>query len=304
MSSARAGLGSVRSVCRLLSTLAFAVLAITGPVAAAQNGAEVAYGKDNRIETRWLKGGRAKNAAAIMALVRVTAIKNNGNGTSTLKGPTLQASQGLCPGQRFAAQPTPAFCSGVLLSPNVVATAGHCVGSAAELAQIRFVLDFAMIDAEHARTTLPNGRIYRGKRLLARRLDDATENDYAVVELERAVRDRQPAVLQRTGRIATATPLYVIGHPSGLPAKVAGHATVQGNANPLYFEANLDTFGGNSGSPVFDARTDRVVGLLVRGADDYVRTAKGCYVVNVLPENAGDEDVTRGPVFAPYVPAK
>jgi len=36
-----------------------------------------------------------------------------------------------------------------------------------------------------------------------------------------------------------------------------------------WFTADLDTYGGNSGSPVFNARTHEVDGILVRGEMDF-----------------------------------
>jgi V8-like Glu-specific endopeptidase len=293
------------SACRLALALVLGALTVGGAATAvAQSGAEVAYGRDDRVETFTLRGAQARNAAATVALVKTDAIRDNGNGTSTLRGPTLRTSENLCPGQRFAGQPTPAFCSGILLAPDAVATAGHCIHDKSDLARTRFVFGFAMIDDDRARTTLPNGKIHRGKRLLARQLDAITGNDYAIVELDRPVTDRKPAVLRRTGRVAKGAALYVIGHPNGLPAKFAEHAWVQANGHRIYFEANLDTFAGNSGSPVFDRATNQVVGLLVRGDDDYVPTPKGCNAVNVQPNRPGNEDVTRATVFAPFVPAR
>jgi hypothetical protein len=37
-----------------------------------------------------------------------------------------------------------------------------------------------------------------------------------------------------------------------------------------YFTANLDSYAGNSGSPVFNQKTGRVEGILIQGADDFV----------------------------------
>jgi hypothetical protein len=62
----------------------------------------------------------------------------------------------------------------------------------------------------------------------------------------------------------------MIGHPVGLPTKIAGGATVRDNSPPTHFLANVDAYGRNSGSPVFDAAGLRVEGLLVRGNPDFV----------------------------------
>ena len=61
----------------------------------------------------------------------------------------------------------------------------------------------------------------------------------------------------------------VIGHPSGLPTKVAEGASVR-SVDTAFFTANLDTYGGNSGSAVFNSLSGEVEGILVRGETDYV----------------------------------
>ncbi|MFN8369647.1 MAG: S46 family peptidase [Bacteriovoracaceae bacterium] len=81
----------------------------------------------------------------------------------------------------------------------------------------------------------------------------------------------------------------------GLPTKISDGANVRTNNNPKYFVANLDTYGGNSGSAVFNTKTGEVEGILVRGENDYVYdSAQGCRVSNKCT-NAGcrGEDVTR-----------
>src|SRR3712207_7230060 len=75
---------------------------------------------------------------------------------------------------------------------------------------------------------------------------------------------------------STHFPYTTLFRSSGLPTKIADGARVV-RANASFFEADLDTFGGNSGSPVFDARTNTVLGLLVRGATDY-RARGSCNV--------------------------
>ncbi len=76
--------------------------------------------------------------------------------------------------------------------------------------------------------------------------------------------------------------LVVIGRPSGLPTKVADGAQVR-SVNDVFLVANLDTYGGNSGSAVFNAVTGVVEGILVRGDTDYVYNAQlGCRVSNFL----------------------
>ncbi|MBC7172078.1 MAG: trypsin-like peptidase domain-containing protein, partial [Polyangiaceae bacterium] len=77
-------------------------------------------------------------------------------------------------------------------------------------------------------------------------------------------------------------PLTVIGFPSGLPAKIedSGEVVNPRSAARDYFTATTDTFAGNSGSGVFD-ENGTLVGILVRGARDYISTGT-CIATNVV----------------------
>ena len=58
-----------------------------------------------------------------------------------------------------------------------------------------------------------------------------------------------------TDQVPVGTPLMMIGHPVGLPRKYADDAlvsrVVNSGSTQLYYETNVDAFGGNSGSGVF-----------------------------------------------------
>lgn len=263
---------------------------------AAPTHPQVAYGRDDRIEVGALTGARLGNARSTVALVRTSQIHVNGNGTSTLVSETLGAFADLCPDQRFRSQPTAADCSGFLARPDIVVTAGHCINSSS-LASTRFVFGYRVVDGT-PRTIIPNSQIYRGTKIIKRKLTSV--EDYTVVRLDRAAAGRTPVPIQLASAVPLNTPIYVIGHPTGLPAKFSGNARVQGIGSPFYVRTNLDTFGGNSGSPVFNASTNKVVGILVRGAPDY-RSRGNCNVVNVLPTSDGQEEATRVSLVAPYL---
>ena len=89
--------------------------------------------------------------------------------------------------------------------------------------------------------------VYHCKKILATRLIPSDGNDYAVIELNRNVQKIKPLKIRRKGKLKRNTKLLVIGYPSGLPVKIAGGAVVQ-DLEKKYFVANLDTYGGNSGS--------------------------------------------------------
>ena len=89
--------------------------------------------------------------------------------------------------------------------------------------------------------------------------------------------------------------LFVIGHPGGITSVISDGAQVRSNQNLHFFQANLDTFEGNSGSPVFSEDTGVLEGILVRGENDwqYDRQAK-CYRPRKCSnDQCRGEDVTR-----------
>lgn len=137
--------------------------------------------------------------------------------------------------------------------------------------------------------------------------DNHDGTDFALIRLDRPVRGRNPVLLNRDD-VSEGTPLLMIGNPDGLPLKVAGNARVR-QLFQNYFVANLDAFHGNSGSPVFNAGTGLLEGLLSRGKErDYGLVkrwwmGKECYSTRVLPDDDGaGVVVTRVSTFAALVP--
>ena len=86
------------------------------------------YGVDNRKDYYEIDSAGAKaNAEAVVALFDVDNVVDQGDGTSQLKIREFKSEYRLCDDETFATQPCGAFCSGVLVAPDVIASAGHCV---------------------------------------------------------------------------------------------------------------------------------------------------------------------------------
>lgn len=268
----------------------------------AQDRQRVIYGVDDRKDIYQVKSAKALAAAkTVVALVKAADLTQEDDGSYTLTTQRYGDAYQLCGSEPFVGQPLGCFCSGFLVAPDVVATAGHCVKSAADLRNIRFVFGFRMLDAERARTSFPADDVYEGASLIGSQLT-ADGVDWALVRLARAVVGRKPVKFRTTGKIAATQSLFVIGHPCGLPQKYAPGAKVRDNTPAPFFVANLDTYGGNSGSPVFNAGTSTVEGILVRGENDFVSNGQ-CYVSLVCPTTGcRGEDVTRATVWSGKLP--
>ncbi len=262
----------------------------------------VIYGTDDRVEVVDLPPGpNLDDADTVAALFRAASITDNGDGTSTLQTENFATRYNLCVGERFRDQPVGAFCSGFLVGPDIIATAGHCV-NAGNVTNARFVFGFRMRNATTAETVIRNDEIYRGVALLGR-VEVGTGADWALVRIDRSVPNHRIVRIRRGGRIDNAQAVHVIGHPCGLPTKFAAGAAVRNNQPGAFFVANLDTYGGNSGSPVFNSSTHVVEGILVRGETDFA-TQGTCNVSLVCPTTGcRGEDCTRTTEFENLVPA-
>jgi hypothetical protein len=267
-----------------------------------QDRQRVVYGVDNRKDLYQVTSAAVRQAAAaVAALVKASDLTANADGSFTLATESYQQAYDLCGNEPFVGQPIGCFCSGFLVAPDVIATAGHCVKNEADLQGIRFVFGFRMNDASTARTSFPAGDVYEGAALIGRQLT-ASGTDWALVRLDRRVTGRAPVGVRTSGKVGSSQGLFVIGHPCGLPQKYAPGARVRDNSPGPFFVANLDTYGGNSGSPVFNASNRKVEGILVRGENDFV-TNGTCYVSLVCPTTGcRGEDVTRASVWAGKIP--
>ena len=253
---------------------------------------KVIYGDDDRVEVNDANPLHARLAKSTAAMIPNSKLEEHNAVQILLGGRTLQDS-GMCASERFSSQPTVANCSGFLVSKNVLVTAGHCVRSDFDCSSSSWVFDYKVDHTGQSEVVVDKSNVYKCKKIISQDLNNETKNDYAVLELDREVLDRKPLKLRKKGQPSVGDELVVIGHPSGLPTKIADNAIVR-EVKDIFLVASLDTYGGNSGSAVFNAKSGLVEGILVRGDTDYVfDSEQGCRVSNTLGQDAGrGEDVT------------
>lgn len=79
-------------------------------------------------------------------------------------------------------------------------------------------------------------------------------------------------------------PVYGIGHGFGLPLKLSPCGKIVEDRKDGFFECSIDFFSGNSGTPVFDAFTHKLLGVLTRGKKDlYIEKDKTRGEQSVIP---------------------
>lgn len=254
-------------------------------------GEKVIYGDDNRRDVFEEPDASLRMVSeATAGILRTDALTKDASGLVTIKTRKFGDAYALCPEEPFREQETAPYCSAFLVSPDTLVTAGHCLATAADCGVVSFVFGFSLATSNASLNQVPESDIYRCSRVVFAQVKDA---DFSVVKLDRPVIGRAPLNVRRQGAISVGDDLVVIGHPSGLPTKIAAGAKVRRIATG-FFQSNLDTYGGNSGSVVINARTHEAEGILVRGERDFVLKPDGkCMVSNrCADDQCRGEDVT------------
>ena len=231
------------------------------------------YGPDRRKDFYEIQDPKQLSVAnSVVALVPAGKFLQSPSSIKLI-GKSLGEEEKLCSGEHYFEQPSfVAYCTGFVVGPDLIATAGHCVPSASDMNSTRIVFGYRVTrtgDTYSTTTNIPNSEVYTPVEVVSRRQDD-NGPDYAVLRVDRKIVDHTPLPLHFDGKVGVGDELYVVGYPTGLPIKLADRGFVRSVSDHGYFVSNLDTFGGNSGSPVLKAGTLTVEGILVRGDTDYV----------------------------------
>ncbi|MHA2045050.1 MAG: trypsin-like serine peptidase, partial [Candidatus Thorarchaeota archaeon] len=181
------------------------------------------------------------------------------------------------------------------------ATAGHVTDPNKDprlvYTNLRFVFDYKMKPDDTIDLVVNNNVVFHAVDIIAR---DLTK-DWALLRLDRST-GRPPLTLRDSGKVPDNQQVSVLGHGARLPMKYAADANVWANVSPDFFKANLDAFGGNSGSPVFNAINYEVEGVVIEGHQDY-ELVSGCLKAYRCPTYRCDgETCCRVTLFSDQVP--
>ena len=278
----------------------------------------VQYGQDSRTELLQHSDSRLKEMAASVAILVHSQQVNISEKSVSLDGYTLNemgelgwlvegVNAPICSGELFASQPAPGFCTGFLVEDNILVTAGHCLQKA-PCSDTRIVFGF-YLNSNNTLTTLKADDVFSCAQVIAQEIPTQENDymDYAIIKLDRST-GRKGLDFSTEDHIEMQMNVAVLGHPSGLPMKIASEAFVISNdSSEPFFVTNLDTFGSNSGSPVINTATYLVEGILVRGANDYILSDDGsCIQVNRCPEGGGvncaGENATKMAIVSESIP--
>jgi V8-like Glu-specific endopeptidase len=254
------------------------------------NATRAIYDEDDRLDFYEIPSEQIRqNAGCVAAICRRDYLIPEKSGFAALKVKNYGKTFNLSDYEPFHQQPIAAgrLCSGFLVKEDVIATAGHCANDN-NVTDLRFIFGYRMADAFTPVIRVPSENIYRGVDMIRQVYRcRGDQSDWALLRLDRKVAGQGVARLSER-KVCCDQPVYVIGHPAGLPLKFAAGARVLESSQEAYFAAGLDIYMGNSGSPVFDGDTHEVVGMVVRGFNrDFRWTDKGWLSV-VYPDFDGN----------------
>ena len=194
-------------------------------------------------------------------------------------------------------------CSGVLIAPNVVLTARHCVSELNDSANgivctvdgknnlgDRFTSTSAAADiavvAGAAPSSADMANAVVGKKIFRSTDSSICRSDIAIVLLERAVRNAKIAPMRLDGPPVAGETITAVGwgvtektespatrqQRKGIPVVRVGPAAAATQASgavpPNFFEVGESICEGDSGGPAFATTTGAVIGLVSVGGND------------------------------------
>ncbi len=273
------------------------------------------YGKDDRVEIFQAPKEVRKLAKSVAAMISKDKLVKTNVGEVSISAPLYKdlgflddfdedvlakIARGfsldkdgtkMCRGVNFYAQRTAAECTAFLITEDLLLTAGHCTDEVSykELCEnYSFVFDYFADHNFHSHMMIDQSNIYECEKIqYSTYIDlmdpknwgvsrDEIARDFAVIKLKRKVLDREALPVASNFKYEENTPVFTIGTPTGLPLKYSGLGWILPNSlGKNSVVTNLDTFSGNSGSPVFSLDPLAVIGILVNGAEDFEEVRKG-----------------------------
>lgn len=260
---------------------------------------DVVYGVDNRAEVYASSAAHQKladsTAAMIHKSIMTNPIQNLLNVNPLSWGLEKEFKATACTETKFINQQFHSNCSGSLIAPDLILTAGHCYQKATSCADFNWVFNYKLNSSGQLPLNLDKKNVYSCKKVLSSFLTTNSDLDYAIIQLDRKVEGRSPLKYRLSDKVENTANFFTIGTPKGLPLKVTTDGKMRDNYPTNFFITSLDTFSGNSGSPVFNTATNVIEGILVRGDADYVvDPTKKCVIEKKCSETScTGESVSR-----------
>lgn len=184
----------------------------------------------------------------------------------------------LAPNEKFRDELAPGFGSAFLIRRKKIMTAGHCVCpndspklmSKEWMDTVRVVFRFHKTQSNQDKRIFDKDDVYKIKKVVSYNFNPNSriESDWAIIKLDRPV-DIKIKSLEFNYFPSEGSEIYALGCPTGTAVKFAGPSRIRKINFQSQMKSDIDTFAGNSGCPIFDRATNKVIGILTRGFEDY-----------------------------------
>lgn len=239
----------------------------------------VIYGEDSRQDLP--TSSLTAQARATAVFISQFDLKPLESGAFSFRKIKLRAGYPLCEDERFLDQYLVGKCTGVLIGPHHVLTAGHCFLTDKDCSEIQITFGFNF--EKSRRGFLNKEDLYSCRRVLFQSPSGSSSySGTALIELDRRVTDANPVKIATAPTLAANEIVYNYSYPLGLPLKGDIGKIVKNDPRQPFFEVAIDTFSGSSGSGLFN-QNGELIGILDNGAEDFleedirrVQTSGGC----------------------------
>ena len=290
----------MRQILFLCLFLAFQNTSFAGLKIPSADGVGAIYGIDDR---ELINESSPKSVIELSRSVALIVSSDYIEGNfirTTIKAKSLKETLNMCVNENFAAKSALPGCTGFLIGEGLMAPAGHCFQTPEDCATKKIIFDVDQKKQTRNGYGTFTVNVYECKEIVAQSYFN--NEDYAIIKLDRVPKKRPALKLNLKSKIANDARVFMIGHPFGLPLTYSRSTKVNNNSDRDIFTAGLDSFEGNSGSPVFNAKTLEVEGILVNGQQDLVLDSKNeCYRNQTYEEEKGAEGVFRISGLLPFL---
>lgn len=259
--------------------------------AAGSVGVNAIYGSDDRIDILDEKNPEIQVMKKSVALIISKDNVEKKLFHSLIRTDVLGESPNLCRDEKFVGQKSISGCTGFLIAPDIMISAGHCFMSESDCTDKIVLFDVTEKEQKEEGYRVTHFNTAFCKEIIDSSFSD--EKDFAIIRLTK--KSNRPTLKLRTkGSLKDNEQVFMLGHPLGTPLKKSEQVAVSDNTHPFFFKAPLDSFSGNSGSPVINARTLQVEGILVRGEEDFLLDENNKCYRNRIYDSTRAEDSLRG----------
>ena len=186
----------------------------------------VIYGEDNRRDIFRISDPKIVQLTKSIAGMTLTRNIDQAPNSSIIDLLTVPygIQNNLCKDEIYYNQPTAMACTGFLIAPDLIATAGHCAQERF-CTQSAWIFDFTLQDENDPLNKVKEDNIYYCKRVVVEEKNSLV--DYGIIKLDRPVKGRPVLKLNLLKNVTQSTPLFTLGYPSGLPLKLTDKGNVR-----------------------------------------------------------------------------